>query len=65
MEHAKGLQVHNIATRDARHLPTIKSLFPPQKSTFSNINTPSFWDQEIMLCLELKYTKSTNCHLEQ
>ena len=26
MEHAKGLQLHNIVIWDARHLPTIRSL---------------------------------------
>ena len=31
---------------------------------FLKISTPSFWNQEIILCLELKYKKS-NFHLEQ
>ena len=29
MEHAKDLQLHNIATWDVRHLPTTKSLVCP------------------------------------
>ena len=27
MEHAKGLQLHNIAKWDTRHLPTLRSLY--------------------------------------
>ena len=37
----------------------------PNVSTLSNRSTPSFWDQENILCLELKHAKSTNYHLKQ
>ena len=32
-------------------------------STLANTSTPSFWDQENILCLEMKFTKSTDFHL--
>ena len=34
-------------------------------SILLNIGAPSLWDQEYILYFELKYAKSTNCHLKQ